>query len=72
MTDPAETVARWFLWNAYERACEEGWEAIPDITEADYDKVVAKAAELLPDDPTVYEFDTAYKALERRVSDGEG
>jgi len=64
-------VARWTIWNMFEAWTDEGWEALPEITEPDYERVAEAIEGLLPSDITFDEFDAAYKFLEARATDEE-
>ncbi len=64
-------VARWSIWNMFEAWTDEGWEALPEITEPDYERVAEAIEGLLPSDITFDEFDVAYKFLEARATDEE-
>lgn len=65
-------IARWALHNAMVTFVEdEGWEAVPDIGEYDYDRVVECMAELLPPDVTFAEFEVAYKFLADRAENAD-
>ena len=67
-------VARGFVWNAFEVWTEKGHEMLPDISEADYQRVVERAQLLLrldAMDVTFERYSPAYKFLEARATDGE-
>ncbi len=64
-------VARWTIWNMFEAWTDDEWEALPEITEPDYERVSERMSKLLVNDVTLDEFDAAYKFLEARATDEE-
>jgi hypothetical protein len=66
-----DTVARHVVGNAVETFVEDGWDLYPEIGEQDWERVVAKTRELVPEH-TVERYREAYKILEDRAIEPEG
>lgn len=62
-------LARSALWTAYEIWVEEGWaNAMPDIGEYDFERVVKKMEALLPKDP-FSQIEKAYTQLSENADE---
>ena len=66
-SEAIDVVARNILHVAFREWVEEGWEALPDVCEADYLRIVEAGKAALPHRPSLGEWNAAMENLEARV-----
>ena len=64
-----DITARSAIWWMFEAWSEQGWENLPDFTEADYERIVDRIEKILPSDVTFDRIDEAHKVLVGKVTD---